>query len=152
MLAGLHVKFVGTGVAGASRVSENVLEVPFRVTVIPAGVLELTGDGVTVKLAVVEPARTVAEAGTEAEPLLLDSPTTVLVVGAALSVTVQVDVAGAAMLAGLHIKFVGAKRAGWLMTTVAPPAVTATGLPLPLDPDAPMSVTADEVAVVLPKI
>ena len=93
--------------AGGNSVSENVFEVLFSVLVINTGVLEPTGDGVTVKLAVVAPELTVTEAGAEAELLLLESATLVLLAGATLRVTVQVEVAGAVMLAGLHVKFVG---------------------------------------------
>ena len=75
--------------------------------VITAVVLELTADGVRVKLAVVEPEFTVTDAGTEAEPLLLDKATLVLLVGARLRVTVQVAVAGAVTLAGLQVRFDG---------------------------------------------
>jgi len=107
MLAGLHVRLVGTAAAGGRRVNENVFEVPFSLAVITAGVLELTGDGVTAKLAVVAPELTVTEAGTEAELLLLESATLALLVAATFRVTVQVEVAGAVMLAGLHVKFVG---------------------------------------------
>jgi hypothetical protein len=106
MLAGPHVRLVGTGVGG-SKVRENVFEVLFSVAVITAGVLEPTGDGVTVKLAVVAPELTVTDAGTEAEPLLLESATLVLLAGATFRVTVQFEVAGAVMLAGLHATFVG---------------------------------------------
>src|SRR5260370_22531665 len=77
-----------------------------------AGVLELGGDGVTVKLAVVAPELTVTEAGTEAEGLLLESATLVLLVGATFSVTEQVEVAGAVMVAGLQFRFVGTGAGG----------------------------------------
>jgi predicted outer membrane lipoprotein len=106
MLAGLQVRLVGTGAAGNS-VSENVFEVLFSVAVITAVVLELTGDGVTVKLALVEPELTVTEAGTAADPLPLESATLVLLVGATFRVTVQVEVVGAVMLAGLQVRLVG---------------------------------------------
>ncbi len=105
-LAGLQFRFVGTG-AGGSRVREKVFQVLFSVAVITAGVLELTGDGVTVKLAVVEPELTITEAGTEAEELLLESATLALLVGVTFRVTVQFDVAGAVMLAELQVRFVG---------------------------------------------
>ena len=75
--------------------------------VITAVVLELTADGVSVKLPVVEPEFTVTIAGTEAEALLLDSATLVLLVGATFTVTVQLAVAGAVTLAGLQVRFVG---------------------------------------------
>ena len=75
--------------------------------VITAMVLELTAEGVRVKLAVVEPEFTVTDAGTEAEPLLLDSATLVLLVGATFRVTVQLAVAGAVTLAGLQVRLVG---------------------------------------------
>ena len=110
-LAGLQVRLVGTGVGG-SRVSENVFDVLFNVAVITAVVLELTADGVSVKLAVVEPEFTVTDAGTEAEPLLLDSATLVLLVGATFTVTVQEAVAGAVTLAGLQVRFVGTGAGG----------------------------------------
>jgi hypothetical protein len=151
MLAGLQFRFVGTG-AGGSKVRENVLEVLFRVAVMTAGVLELTGDGVTVKLAVVVPELTVTEAGTEADELPLESATLVLLVGATFRVTVQVEVAGAITVAGLHVRLVGTGRIGWLMVTAAPLTVTAIDVPIPLDAEAPPSVTGDEVAVVLPEI
>jgi len=106
MFAAMQFKFVGTG-AGGSRVTENVFEVLFSVAVITAGVLEVTGDGVTLKLAVVAPELTVTETGTEADELLLESATLVLLLGATFSVTVQVEVAGAVMLAGLQFRFVG---------------------------------------------
>ena len=79
----------------------------FSVAVITAGVLELTADGVTVKLAVVEPEFTVTEAGTEAEALLLESATLAWLVGATFRVTVQLEAVGAVMLAGLQVKLVG---------------------------------------------
>ena len=85
---------------------------PFSVAVITTGVLELTVDGVTVKLAVVEPEVTVTDAGTEAEVLLLESATLVLLLGATFRVTVQVEVAGALMLDGLHVRLVGTAAAG----------------------------------------
>ena len=75
--------------------------------VITAAVLELTADGVTANLAVVEPEFTVTEAGTETEALLLESATLVLLVGATFRVTVQLEAVGAAMLAGLQVKLVG---------------------------------------------
>ena len=151
MLAGLQFRFVGTR-AGGSRVTENVFDVLFRVAVMTAGVLELTGDGVTLKLAAVEPELTVTEAGTEADELLLESPTLVLLVGATFSVTEQVELEGAVMLAGLQVRLVGTGRIGWLMVTVAPLTVTAIDVPPPVDAEAPTSVTGDEVAVVLPEI
>ncbi len=110
-LAGLHVRLVGTGVGGNS-VSENVFDVLFNVAVIAAVVLELTADGVSVKLAVIEPELTVTDAGTEADPLLLDSARLVLLVGATFTVTVQVAVAGAVTLAGLQVRFVGTGAGG----------------------------------------
>jgi len=122
------------------------------VAVITARVLELTGDGITVKFAVVVPEFTVTDAGTEADELPLESATLVLLVGATFRVTVQVEVAGAITVAGLHVRLVGTGRIGWLMVTVAPPTVTAIDVPLPLDAEAPTSVTCDEVAVVLPEI
>ena len=151
MLTGLQFRFVGTR-AGGSRVTENVFDVLFRVAVMTAGVLELTGDGVTLKFAAVEPELTVTEAGTEADELLLESPTLVLLVGATLSVTEQVELEGAVMLAGLQVRLVGTGRIGWLMVTVAPLTVTAIDVPPPVDAEAPTSVTGDEVAVVLPEI
>jgi len=151
MLTGLQFRFVGTR-AGGSRVTENVFDVLFRVAVMTAGVLELTGDGVTLKLAAVEPELTVTEAGTEADELLLESPTLVLLVGATFSVTEQVELEGAVMLAGLQVRLVGTGRIGWLMVTVAPLTVTAIDVPPPVDAEAPTSVTGDEVAVVLPEI
>ena len=75
--------------------------------VITAVVLELTADGVSVKLAVVEPEFTVTDAGTEAEPLLLESATAALLVGATLTLTVQVATAGAVTLDGLQVRLVG---------------------------------------------
>ena len=75
-------------------------------------VLELTADGVSVKLAVVEPEFTVTDAGTEADALLLDSATLVLLVGATFTVTVQLAVAGAVTLAGLQVRFVGTGAGG----------------------------------------
>jgi hypothetical protein len=84
----------------------------FSVAVITAVVLELTGDGVTVKLAVVEPELTVTEAGTAADPLPLESATLVLLVGATFRVTVQVDLVGAVMLAGLQVRLVGTGAGG----------------------------------------
>ncbi len=111
MLAGLHVRLVGAA-AGGSRVSENVFEMLFSVAVITAVVLELTGDAVTVKLAVVEPELTFTELGTEAAPLLLERATrSFCLAGATSSVTVQVEVAGAVMLAGLHVRLVGTASA-----------------------------------------
>ncbi len=107
MIAGLHVRLVGTAAAGGNRASKNVFKVLFRVAVMTVGVLELTGDGVTVKLAVVAPELTVTEVGTEADELLLESATLVLLVAATFRVTVQFEVAGAVMLAGLHATFVG---------------------------------------------
>ena len=120
--------------------------------VITAAVLELTGEGVTVKLAVVEPELTVTDDGTEADPLLLESATLVLLVGATLRVTVQVEVAGAVMLAGPHVRLASNGGLAWLMMTVAPLAVTARELPLPSDPYAPTSMTGNEVALVFPEI
>ena len=79
---------------------------------ITAVVLELTADEVRVKLAVVEPEFTVTDAGTEAEPLLLDKATLVLLVGATFRVTVQLAVAGAVTLAGLHVRLVGTGAGG----------------------------------------
>jgi len=146
-LDGLQVRFVGTG-AGGSSVSENVCELPFSVAVITAAVLEPTGDGVSVKLAVVEPDVTVTEAGTAAEPLLLDSGTPVLLVGATFRLTVQVAVAGAVTLGGLQVRLVGTGAGGWLMITVAPLAAMVTGMPVPSAADAPTSATGDEVSVV----
>ena len=135
--------------AGGSNVSENVLDVLFSVAVITAVVLELTADGVSAKLAVVEPEFTVTEAGTEAELLLLDSATLVLLFGATFRVTVQKAVAGAVTLAGLQVKFVGTwVGADWLIVTVAPLAVMLTGLPLPSAADKFVSMTAVEVSVV----
>jgi hypothetical protein len=151
ILVGLQFRSVGTG-AGGSKVRENVLDVLFRVAVMTAGVLELAGDGVTVKLAVVVPELTVTEAGTEADELPLESATLVLLVGATFRVTVQVEVAGAITVAGLHVRRVGTGRIGWLMVTAAPLTVTAIDVPIPLDAEAPPSVTGDEVAVVLPEI
>ena len=84
----------------------------FSVAVITAVVLELTADGVKVKLAVVEPELTVTDAGTAAEPLLLDNATLVLLVGATFTVTVQVAVAGAVTLDGLQVRFVGTGAGG----------------------------------------
>ena len=80
--------------------------------VITAGVLELTGDGVTVKLAVVAPERTVTEAGTAAEALPLESATLVLLVGATFRVTVQVEVVGAVILVGVQVRLVGTSVGG----------------------------------------
>src|SRR5260370_24423557 len=74
--------------------------------------VEATGDGVTVKLAVVAPELTVTEAGTEADGLLLESATLVLLVGATFSVTEQVEVAGAVMVAGLQFRLVGTGAGG----------------------------------------
>jgi len=101
---------------------------------------------------VVVPELTVTEPGTEADELPLESATLVLLVGATFRVTVQAEVAGAVTVAGLHVRLVGTGRIGWLMVTVAPPTVTAIDVPLPLDAEAPTSVTCDEVAVVLPEI
>jgi hypothetical protein len=116
--------------------------------VITAVVLELTGDGVTVKLAVVEPELTVTEAGTAADALPLESATLVLLAGATFRVTVQVEAVGAVMLDGLQVRLVGTGTGGWLMVTVAPLAVIVRGLPLLSDPDEPTSVTGEDVAVV----
>ncbi len=80
--------------------------------VIAAVVLELTADGVSVKLAAVEPEFTVTDAGTAAELLLLDKVTPVLLVSATLRVTVQVATAGAVTLAGLQVRFVGTGAGG----------------------------------------
>jgi hypothetical protein len=112
MFAGLHVRLVGTAAAAGRRVSKNVFEMLFSAAVITGRVLELTGDGITVKLAVVEPEVTVTDAGTEAEALLLESATLVLLLGATFRVMVQVEVAGALMLAGLHVRLVGTPAAG----------------------------------------
>ena len=113
MIAGLHVRLVGTAAAGGRRVSENVVEVLFRVAVITAVVLELTGDGVTVKLAVVVPELTFTQLGTDADPLLLERATrSCCLSGATSSVTVHVEVAGAVMLDGLHVRLVGTAAAG----------------------------------------
>jgi hypothetical protein len=74
---------------------------------ITAAAPELRGDAVTAKLAVVVPAWTVTEEGTEAAPLLLESATVALLTGATFSVTAQVELVGAVILETPQIKLVG---------------------------------------------
>jgi hypothetical protein len=61
---------------------------------------------VAVKAAVVTPEATVTLAGTDTEDLLLDSVTTALPEAALVRVTVQLDVAPLAIVAGRHFKVV----------------------------------------------
>jgi len=103
-LAGVHVRFDRTG-TGGSKVSPKVLETPFNVAVMVAVVVLPTAVVITGKLAVEEPAFTVTGEETAAEPLLLDTVTSVLLDAFPLSVTVHVDPVGGVTLAGLQLRF-----------------------------------------------
>jgi len=100
-LAGLHERPVSVGVGG-NRVTEEVLEVPFRVAVMVAVELVATAVVVTGKLAVEVPAVTVTGEDTVAEPVLLETVTLMLLAALPLSVMVQVAPVGGVTLAGLH--------------------------------------------------
>jgi hypothetical protein len=104
ILAGVHASDdTVTAGAGAVTVTEAVLEVPFRVAVTVTAWLVVTVPAVAVKLAVVAPDATVAEAGTVNAALLSEIATAVPPAGAACDmVTVQVELAPEAMLAGVH--------------------------------------------------
>jgi hypothetical protein len=94
--------------AGAINPSEKVREPPLRLAVRVALVSALTLAAVAVKVALVDPAATVTEAGTLAEALLLDRLTLAPPPGAAaVSVTVQVLAPGVFTEAGLQLKLAG---------------------------------------------
>ena len=85
---------------------EKFRELPFRDAVITAVVSLLTADGaLTVKFAVEEPAFTVTGEATVAAPLLLDTVTLMLLTALPLKLIVQVELPGAVMLAGVHVRF-----------------------------------------------
>ena len=83
-------------------------------------VLALTDPAVALKVAVEAPAKTVTEAGVVIAELLSDTVTTDPPAGAACaSVTVQVELAPDAIVAGVHCNPVTVLAAGALMVTEA---------------------------------
>ena len=93
------------GPAAGDRVSEAVLDVPFRVAVMVAVWLLVMPTAVVVKLADVELLATVTDDGTGKLVLLLLSVTTEPPLGATpFKLTVQVDVAGVMIVEGLQLR------------------------------------------------
>jgi hypothetical protein len=96
---GVHCRLDNPGVEPVTE-SEALAALPFREAVRLAVVAP--PEVLAVKIAVVDPAATVTEAGTVTLEALLDSATDVAAVGAMLSVTVQVLLDPAATLEGLQ--------------------------------------------------
>jgi hypothetical protein len=103
---GLHASEFS--VAATARESEVLTEVPFSAAVICTVVAEVTAEAVAVKEAVVKPAATVTEAGTETLEWLLDSATVLPPEGAAVfRVTVQVELSAPESEEGLQLNALG---------------------------------------------
>ena len=92
--------------AGAVSVTVNVLELPLVLAVTTAVVVELTAElAVPVKLAVVDPDKTVTDDGTDSAELLSEIATACPPPGAApLKVTVQVAEPGGVHDEGVQVK------------------------------------------------
>jgi hypothetical protein len=105
----------------------------------------------TVKFAVDDPALTVTALGTVAFALLLPSDTLVLLVAAPLSVTVQLEEAGAVTIAGLQVRFVRLMT-GCVMVTDPLPPVMESPLALPSDANAAEMFTSADASVALEEI
>ena len=126
---GAHDKLETEGGAGGITVTEAVV-LPFMVAVTVTVWLLATVPAVAMKLAVIAPAATVAEAGTVSAALFEESPTDALPLGARVIVTVQLDAAPEATELGTHDKLETAGAGGVTVTeAVALPfsvAVTVT--------------------------
>jgi hypothetical protein len=140
------------GVAGATKVSVLVAEVELAVAVTTAVASAVTALTVAANVAVVEPAATVTDAGSETEALLSERFTAVPPVGAATDkVTVQLDVPAALKEVGVQLRELtvgttGAVRAmEAVRLTEFAAAVTVAVLPVVMVPAA-----AEKVAVVAP--
>ena len=115
-LFGTHCNVVTLTAAGVT-VTEAVVELPLSEAVTVTAWLALTLPAVAVKVAVVEPAATVTDAGTVRAALLTETATVAPPVGAAIeSVAVQVEVDPEATLAGEHCR---AETVG--RTVIVPP-------------------------------
>ncbi len=101
--AGVQVREVSCADAAAVSVTVNVVETPLRVAVSTAAWLEVTAATVALNVALLSPAPILTLAGTVTLPLLLDSVTLTALEGAALIVTVQVEVPGPVTFAGEQI-------------------------------------------------
>lgn len=91
-----------TVAAGGVMVSDAVAETPLNEAVIVTGWLLVTDPAVAVKLALVEPAATVTEAGTVRAALLSEIATAELTEAAADNVTVHVEFPPETTVAGEH--------------------------------------------------
>ncbi len=129
-LVGLQVRPVN--VSGGTREIRAVCELPFRVAVTLAVWLLVTVPTVAMKVVVRPPAATVTEAGMIRAGLLADKITATPPLGAPEEiVTVQVELAPEAKLAGEHCRLEIVGAGGVTVTTAAPevalsPAVMVT--------------------------
>jgi hypothetical protein len=120
-LVGEQASLLSVTAAGAVIVTAAVAVLPFSDAVIVTDWLLVTEPAVTVKVPVVAPAATVAEAGVVNAVLLSERVTVVPPLGAAPdNVAVQVELAPEATLAGLHCT---EEMVGGAATAVVPTAV-----------------------------
>ena len=97
--AGVQASEVSCADAATVSVTVKALETPLRVAVSTAAWLEVTEAAEALNVALLSPALTLTLAGTVTLVLLLDSATLTALEGAALIVTVQVEVPGPLTLA-----------------------------------------------------
>ncbi len=114
-LPGLHARLVSDG-AGGSKVTFEVLDVPFNVAVMVTGVELATAVVVTLTFALDAPLFTVTGEETVAEPLLLDTVTLMLLGALPLSVMAQENPVGGVTLDGLQLRPVSVGTGGSKVT------------------------------------
>jgi len=109
-------------VGSGTSVRVKVFETPCQAAVSTAGVLVATRTAVAVKAAVVDPARTVTDAGAVSFVLLLETATTAPPAGAIpMRVTLQEEVPGVETAAGVHANALSMAGTTVIVEVASPP-------------------------------